>query len=31
MIIFGQNADLDQILSIARGDPVWVGDRMVKG
>ena len=31
MIISGQNADLDQILSVARGDPVRVGDRMVKG
>lgn len=31
MIISGQNADPDQILAIARGDPVQVGDRMVKG
>ena len=31
MIISGQNGDLDQILSIARGDPVQVGDRMVEG
>lgn len=31
MIISGQNADLDQILSIARGEPVRVGERMVKG
>lgn len=31
MIISGQNADLDQILAVARGEPVRVGDQMVKG
>ncbi|HTN98719.1 MAG TPA: pyridoxal-phosphate dependent enzyme, partial [Nordella sp.] len=31
MIISGQNADLDQILAVAKGEPVRVGDRMLKG
>ncbi|MBK1868857.1 hydroxyectoine utilization dehydratase EutB [Taklimakanibacter albus] len=31
MIISGQNADLDQIIAVAKGEPVRVGDRMVKG
>ncbi len=31
MVISGQNADIDQVIAIARGDPVKVGDRLVKG
>lgn len=31
MIISGQNADLDQIIAVARGEPVRVGDHTVKG
>lgn len=31
MIISGQNADLDQIIAVARGEPVRIGDHMVKG
>lgn len=31
MIVSGQNADLDQILAAARGEPVRVGDRIVQG
>lgn len=31
MIISGQNADLDQIIAVAKGEPVRVGEQMVKG
>ncbi len=31
MIISGQNADLDQIIAVAKGEPVRIGDHMVKG
>lgn len=31
MIISGQNADMNQFLAIAQGEPVKVGDRTVKG
>jgi threonine dehydratase len=31
MVISGQNADIDQIIAVAQGEPVRVGDQMVKG
>lgn len=31
MIISGQNTDMNQFLAIARGEPVKLGDRVVKG
>jgi threonine dehydratase len=31
MIISGQNADLGQIIAVAKGEPVRVGEQMVKG
>lgn len=31
MIISGQNADLDQVIAVARNEPVRVGEQMVKG
>ena len=31
MIISGQNVDMEQFMAIARGEPVKLGDRMVKG
>lgn len=31
MVISGQNVDMDQFMSIMRGEPVKLGDRVVKG
>ncbi len=31
MIISGQNVDMEQFMTIARGEPVKLGDRLVKG
>ncbi|MGE0008969.1 MAG: hydroxyectoine utilization dehydratase EutB [Parvibaculaceae bacterium] len=31
MIISGQNVDMDQFMTIARGEPVRLGERLVKG
>jgi threonine dehydratase len=31
MIISGQNVDMEQFMAIARGEPVQLGDRLVKG
>jgi threonine dehydratase len=31
MVISGQNVDMEQFLSVVRGEPVKLGDRLVKG
>ena len=31
MIVSGQNVDMDQFMTIVRGEPVRLGDRLVKG